>query len=131
MSQCSKILSHMQEHGSITPLEAFSLYKSLACHSRIAELRDRGYQIATEMVETPTGKVVGRYRLQSHQNAPQRAAAPEPTRPATPAPITPHYEPYAPGQVRVMWGRRVEVLADGISAHDGTRFTEVRDLGPA
>lgn len=63
MSQCSKILAHMQAHGSITPLEAFNLYKSLACHSRIAELRERGHDIATEMVETPSGNVVGRYRL--------------------------------------------------------------------
>lgn len=65
ISQCGQIYAHMLEYGSITPLEAALLYNCLACHSRIAELRERGHDIETEMVKLGNGKRVGRYRLAS------------------------------------------------------------------
>lgn len=45
------------------PAEAFEKFGSLALHSRIAELRERGHEITCELVEVPSGKHVGRYRL--------------------------------------------------------------------
>jgi hypothetical protein len=63
MSQCEAILAHLEEGNTITPAEAYALCGTLALHSRIAELRDRGYRIDCELVKTPSGKHVGRYTL--------------------------------------------------------------------
>lgn len=63
MSQAANIYAHMAGGKSITPLEAFQLYGTLALHSRIAELRERGHRINTEMIDLPNGKRVGRYSL--------------------------------------------------------------------
>jgi hypothetical protein len=63
MTQCEAILSHLEAGNTITPAEAYALCGSLALHSRIAELRGRGYPIDCEIVKTPSGKHVGRYTL--------------------------------------------------------------------
>ena len=63
MSQCAKILSVLQAGGSITPAQAYDLCGTLALHSRIAELRERGHPIECELIETAGGKHVGRYTL--------------------------------------------------------------------
>lgn len=63
MSQCSQIFVHLQDQGPITPLEAYRLYGTLALHSRVAELRERGIPIKCELVEV-NGKRVGRYSLE-------------------------------------------------------------------
>ena len=44
-SQCALILKHLREHDCITARDAAELYGSLACHSRISELRERGHVI--------------------------------------------------------------------------------------
>ncbi len=62
MSQCSQLYQHMLDIGPITPLEAFKLYGTLATHSRIAELRERGIEIETTMIEV-NGKRVGMYSI--------------------------------------------------------------------
>ena len=50
-SQCELILMHMMKYGSITHLEAESEYGCTRLAARIADLRDRGYSISSEMVE--------------------------------------------------------------------------------
>ena len=62
-SQCQAILAHLEAGNTITPAQAYELCGTLACHSRIAELRERGYDIQCELVRTPGGKTVGCYSL--------------------------------------------------------------------
>lgn len=52
----------MIDEGPITPLIAFQRYGTLALHSRIAELRERGIEIETTMIEV-NGKRVGMYSI--------------------------------------------------------------------
>lgn len=66
-SQKELVLAYIEEHGSITPLEAQHEIGCLRLGARIWDLRRDGYNIVSEMVEVPTrngGKaVVARYRL--------------------------------------------------------------------
>ena len=45
MSQNEKILKHLEKGRTITPLQAFRLCGTLALHSRVSELRQRGHNI--------------------------------------------------------------------------------------
>ena len=63
MTQCQAILEVLERGNTITPAEAYELCGTLACHSRIAELRERGYYIVCELIETTSHKHVGRYSL--------------------------------------------------------------------
>ncbi len=51
MTQNERIIRHMSEYGSITPLEALSEYGIMRLASRISDLRTRGYDIRREMIE--------------------------------------------------------------------------------
>jgi len=62
MSQCARLLEAMRQGEVITPLRAFQITGSLACHSRIAELRASGNEIVKEM-RCENGKRFGAYRL--------------------------------------------------------------------
>jgi hypothetical protein len=62
VSQNAQVLAHLQGGKTLTPLEAFSLYGTLALHSRIAQLRSEGHQIECRMV-TRDGKRWGEYRI--------------------------------------------------------------------
>ena len=53
MTQCERILRHMQDYGSITSLEAVNEYGILRLASRICDLKDAGFPIKAEKV---TGK---------------------------------------------------------------------------
>jgi hypothetical protein len=64
MSQCETILSHLEAGNTIMPAEAYVMCGTLALHSRIAELRGRGYVIECELITVPSGKRVGRYSMQ-------------------------------------------------------------------
>lgn len=48
-TQCQLILEYMEEHGSITSLEAVMNLGCMRLASRISELKKRGYYIVTEM----------------------------------------------------------------------------------
>lgn len=67
MSQKEQVLAYMEEHGSITPLEAEKHIGCMRLGARIWDLRHDGYNIVSEMVEVETrhgGKAtVARYRL--------------------------------------------------------------------
>lgn len=49
MSQCDKILAHLEAGNTITPAEAYAMCGTLALHSRISELRSQGVRIDMEM----------------------------------------------------------------------------------
>lgn len=144
MTQCEAILAALRRGEVVTPETAYRLCGTHALHSRISELRERGHEITTEMVETPTGKVVGRYTLQPPQDAAgahgkaggqQSVSASQSSNPrvvaAPSAPLSSAIDPWIPGQTRISFGRRVLVIAAGFSAHDGTAWASTRDLGPA
>jgi hypothetical protein len=65
VTQCEAILAHLVRGETLTPLIAAQLYGTLALHSRVAELRERGNIIHCELVTLPNGKRVGSYRLES------------------------------------------------------------------
>ena len=51
MTQNERILRHLRDNGSITPLDALSEYGIMRLASRISDLRNRGYDISREMVQ--------------------------------------------------------------------------------
>lgn len=48
-TQCEKIVRHLIDYGSITPLEALSEYGIMRLASRISELNNRGFRIVKTM----------------------------------------------------------------------------------
>ena len=53
LTQCERILRHLNDHGSITSLEAMSEYGIMRLASRINDLKGMGYPILSERA---TGK---------------------------------------------------------------------------
>lgn len=60
MTQCERVLRHLEDYGSISSLEAMQEYGIMRLASRIADLKDQGYAIISERV---TGK--NRYEEQT------------------------------------------------------------------
>lgn len=50
MTQTEKILRHLKEYGTITPMEAMQEYGIMRLASRITDLRKSGYAINTNLV---------------------------------------------------------------------------------
>lgn len=50
MTQCDRIQRHLEDYGSITSLEAMQEYGIMRLASRIADLKQMGIPIKTEMV---------------------------------------------------------------------------------
>ena len=61
MSQCTQILEHLKAGNTLTPNEAYLRFGTLALHSRVAELRERGYAVTCRLIEVGDGKRVGLY----------------------------------------------------------------------
>lgn len=53
VTQCDRVLQYMNDFGSITQLEAMKDLGVMRLASRISDLKDRGYHIASRM---ETGK---------------------------------------------------------------------------
>ena len=53
VTQCDRILRHLKDYGSITPLEAMNEYGIMRLAARINDLRSQGIAIASEV---KTGK---------------------------------------------------------------------------
>ena len=51
MTQCDRILRHLQDYGTITALEAVSEYGCLRLAARIADLKGRGYRISSTITK--------------------------------------------------------------------------------
>ena len=63
-SQKERILSYLLAGHGITPLAALRMFGTLRLGARIADLREEGYDIRTEMVEDEvTGKRYAMYSL--------------------------------------------------------------------
>jgi len=62
-SQTAQILSILKSGRRITMLDALSEVHCARLAARIADLRNEGYDIRTEMIEVESGKRVGQYRL--------------------------------------------------------------------
>lgn len=62
-SQQKIILEHMQNHGSITNMTAFSQYGITRLSGRIYDLRRMGHEIDLVWETSPKGKRYGRYLL--------------------------------------------------------------------
>ena len=66
MNQAEQVLSILKERGSISPQSALRECGTMRLASRVLELRQAGYPIQTEMVETRSrGRIVRHavYRL--------------------------------------------------------------------
>lgn len=50
LTQCQKLLDHLEQHKTITTLEATQKFYIMRPSNRIQELKDRGYDIDTEIV---------------------------------------------------------------------------------
>ena len=48
MTQCDRILRHLMDFGSITPVEAMRDYGVMRLGARIHDLKERGYDIHTD-----------------------------------------------------------------------------------
>ena len=48
LTQCERIIRHLNDHGSITSLEAMSEYGIMRLASRINDLKGMGYPIISE-----------------------------------------------------------------------------------
>ncbi len=51
MTQNQMILNHLEEHGSITSLEAMTTYGIMRLASRISDLRRKGYNISSTRIK--------------------------------------------------------------------------------
>ncbi len=51
MSQCERIVQYINQHGSITPLEAVNDLGCMRLASRITDLKQRGVSIISEWEE--------------------------------------------------------------------------------
>lgn len=60
-TQCEMVLDYLEQFGSITPLEAFYAFNCMRLGARIADLRERGFLITTEIAKG--GKQYAIYRL--------------------------------------------------------------------
>lgn len=63
LSQKSMILNHLTHKGTISGVEALSLYRIYRLAARVEELRRAGHTIETDMKTDLTGKRYARYRL--------------------------------------------------------------------
>jgi len=63
MTQAEAILERLERGETVTPRLAYELTGSLACHSRIAELRARGHRIRCT-IRSDGGKRWGEYTLE-------------------------------------------------------------------
>ena len=48
MTQCDRILRHLEDHGSIDPMTAIKEYGCMRLASRISDLKGRGIEIIAE-----------------------------------------------------------------------------------
>lgn len=61
--QTRKILNHLSKHGSITPMEALTVYSIYRLSACIHDLRNTGISIVTKMKEDASGHRYARYEV--------------------------------------------------------------------
>lgn len=50
-TQCQRIIRHLEDYGSINPLEAIAEYGIMRLASRITDLKRQGYRFSVTMVK--------------------------------------------------------------------------------
>ncbi len=93
MSQSQRILEHLQEGNSITPLEALDLFGCFRLGARIYDLSRKGYPIESEMITTRTEKKVKKYWIEKTKHvATEERQLPEPEEKPSPGDLFPKKE---------------------------------------
>lgn len=64
-SQSAQILQHLLGGKTITELEGLKLYGCMSVAQRIYDLRRRGHNIQSTVLELPNGKRIAEYRLET------------------------------------------------------------------
>lgn len=66
MSECEKIIAYMENHGSITKMEAYENRITTTLAQRVAELKQRGHRIRSTLVRpsNPKKSSYARYSLE-------------------------------------------------------------------
>jgi hypothetical protein len=73
-SQRAKILAYLQKGYSVTPISALEKFQCFRLGARIWDLKDKGHQIQTDMVDDKkTGKRYASYRLSGVEPKKERA----------------------------------------------------------
>jgi hypothetical protein len=78
MNQLDHLKKHLKNGLSITPLEALGLYGIFRLAARIKELRNKGWDINTDIRQDPNGKKYAAYKMavQMEHGLPPFADAP-------------------------------------------------------
>lgn len=61
--QNDAILEYLQEGHTLTPLDALNEFDCFRLSARIKDLRNKGYNVHTRMVDTLSGKKVAEYYI--------------------------------------------------------------------
>lgn len=61
-SQCHKILAYLKQGNTLTVMECLQLGYGANLRSRVSDLKDAGYNIASELIKT-NGGFVAKYKL--------------------------------------------------------------------
>lgn len=69
-TQKQAILAALQDGRSLTPIEALAEFGCFRLGARIHELREEGYAIATDIIQTYGGARIARYRLLPSHDSP-------------------------------------------------------------
>ncbi len=66
-SKCSLILKHLQSGGKLTQLDCYppSKFNTIRLGAIIKDLRDRGYDIKTELIDNKSGSKHARYYIEN------------------------------------------------------------------
>lgn len=62
-SQSDEILRYLREGHTLTPMDALRLFGCFRLGARVYDLKRRGYDIKSKMVDTDNGKRVAQYSL--------------------------------------------------------------------
>lgn len=65
LSQCDRILQHLQSGKTITPAQALNQYGCFRLGARIYDLKKDGYSIDSRIVRTENGKKYAEYSLRN------------------------------------------------------------------
>lgn len=63
MSQNNSILEYLKQGNSITALEALKSFQCMRLASRMNDIKNMGYEVCSQMVETSSGKRIASYWL--------------------------------------------------------------------
>jgi hypothetical protein len=69
MTQTEKILNCLMQGHRLTHLEALDAFDCTRLAARIKDIKNMGYPVESELVKTPTGKLIAQYSLPRPQQA--------------------------------------------------------------